>query len=154
MLRYTEQQEAEQRQERERLKVGDRVAIVDERNCIAIRTVKKRTPKRIFVGSDVYELDSGRRRGSSHDMLRGFPTAEELEAAAQRIVATQEADAAAKREDEKLYAKWLELESLIAPLNATLYGSEISDRWVVDNLTEDAVRLIGTALRLHAASHS
>jgi hypothetical protein len=153
MFKLTEEQRLASRLERERLAVGNRVVVVDKWNHNIIQTVTRVTRKRIFVGTDEYEKESGRIRGyPGSDMLRGIATAEELKANAQKIAVMAAEREAQNQEREKLWAKRKELESLVEPLEARVEASEYSGKWLIDNLSEDAVRLIATALRAHAVS--
>jgi GNAT superfamily N-acetyltransferase len=86
MIPFTEQQREEHRKQRARLKVGDRVALVGQRNRVQTGTVKKVTPQRVSVAFaehwiTEYWIEDGRELVEfPSNWLRGLATPEELEA--------------------------------------------------------------------------
>ena len=152
MINFTEPEKQQQREQRERIKVGDQVAVLGPRDRVLIQKVTKVTAKCITIGSAVYHTRDGRCIGQDNARyrVRGFPTQEELDALAQRTEDEKHRASERRRRDEEQWSKQQELELLLVPLasfGARLARSENADQWVIENLTESALRFVGNALR-------
>lgn len=91
MVAFTKKQRDEQRKEWERLKVGDRVAIVGPLDQVAVGDVKKVTPKRVTVAiTEQWAMEYGIRGGRELSefplsRLRGLATPKELKVSKKSI---------------------------------------------------------------------
>jgi preprotein translocase subunit YajC len=84
MVAFTKKQKDKQKKERERLKAGDRVAIVGPRDHLHVGDVRKVTPQRVTVAitdqwSMEYRIWDGRELSEFPlSRLRGLATPKEL----------------------------------------------------------------------------
>jgi hypothetical protein len=91
VVAFTKKQRDEQRKEWERLKVGDRVAIVGPLDQVAVGDVKKVTPKRVTVAiTEQWAMEYGIRGGRELSefplsRLRGLATPKELKVSKKSI---------------------------------------------------------------------
>jgi hypothetical protein len=142
-----------QREQLELIRVGDRVAITARTGRVYVETVASVMDDRIIVPRGEYHIHNGRSCDPfCGDMLRGLATEDDLlKTRAQATAAKQKRDVQKRererRRDEDL-AKQGELSSLLTPLHASLRPSEsCQGYWLLDALTESAVRMIGAALK-------
>jgi hypothetical protein len=83
--------EEQQRMERRKLKVGDRVAVVGRRGRIDVQTVTANFGSSVLVGRFEYWTWSGNAVGQLRaSVLRGLATQDEVNATDERIVGRQE----------------------------------------------------------------
>jgi len=97
--------EEQQRMERRKLKVGDRVAIVGRYGRIDVQTVTANCLSRIVVGRVEYWTASGSAVGELRaSVLRGLATQDDLDAVAQRLAARKEKELKLQRKREERLA--------------------------------------------------
>ena len=142
-----------QREELKLIKVGDRVAIVARSGRVYVETVTRIADDKIVVARGEYYIRNARKSGEvgCADTLRGLATEEDFVKMRTQSEANKQKRAEQKhqrdRKREEQLAKQRELSSLLIPLYATLRPSDCGDdRWLLDGLTESALRRIGTAL--------
>lgn len=136
------------------LNVGDRVTIrykvgargdnyvvrsvpVTKITSAAIYADNKRFSKTSLRGLDGYDNYS----------LLGASTQEEIAADEARQAAERERIAVRERERAAHEAKRAELQALIEPLGGYVRNAEQGEGWMIDGLSEDAIRRIGKVIK-------
>ena len=95
MIHFTRQQLKQQRKQRERLKIGDRVAIIGPLDRVLVATVKKIMPERVTVALtkdsnfDYRIADGGELSDFPVTKLRGLAMQEELELLKKPVLPTK-----------------------------------------------------------------
>jgi hypothetical protein len=135
------------------INAGDRVAIVARSGRIYVETVTRVADDKIVVARGEYYIRNARKCGDAGcaDMLRGLATEGDFltmrtQSAANTRKRTEQKRQRERKREEQL-AKQRELSSLLTTVHASLRPSEsCQGHWLLDALTESAVRMIGTAL--------
>jgi hypothetical protein len=134
------------------IQVGDRVTLrytvgISKVERFKVVTVNKITPSVIYTDNMRFSKTSLRGL-DGHDCywLLGEATAKELAAHESEQTKLREERESKERVKQEWEAKRSELQALIEPLGGFVRNAEHGEGWMIDGLSEDAIRRIGKAM--------